>query len=421
MKQSTAIVIGCGQRGTAYADYVIENGDKLKITAIADPHDGRREYAKNRYNVEDANVFKDWREIAALPKMADFVIIATQDNMHYEPALAFIEKGYDLLLEKPMAPTVRECREITEAAEKKGVKVVVCHVLRFTNFWRKLKDIIKNGDIGDIVTVVHMENVGNTHQSHSYVRGNWRKTAESTPMLLAKSCHDIDILQWLIGKECRRAQSFGSLVYFVPKNRPAGAPDYCMDGCPAAEECFYHAKKLYYDDKQSWFRAIAAEKADPTDDEVMAAIKHGPYGRCVFACDNDVVDHQVVNLEYEDGVTASFTMNAFNEGGRYIRIFGTKGEIYGDMEHETIDLFSFGTRKHTIFDLEKIKGDITGGHGGGDTGIMEDALNYFAGEQTTDSICDVRTSYLNHVTAFAAEESRLQGNVADVAEFEKNN
>ena len=421
MKQLTAIVVGCGMRGTAYADYSLEHGDRLKITAVADPNDNKRGHAKDKYKLDDSRVFKDWKEIAELPRMADFAIIATQDKMHYEPALAFIDRGYDLLLEKPMAPTAEECKAITKAAEKKGVKVVVCHVLRFTKFWYKLKDMIDDGEIGDIVSIVHMENVGNRHQSHSYVRGNWRNTSESAPMLLAKSCHDIDILQWLIGKKCRRVQSFGSLTYFTAKNRPKGAPDHCVQGCPEADNCFYNAVKLYYDDKgNDWFRGVAADKVAPTDEDVMEAITRGPYGRCVFACDNDVVDHQVVNLEYEDGVTVSFTMNAFNEGGRYIRIFGTKGEIYADMEHERIDLYSFAAREHTVIELDKINGDITGGHGGGDTGIIIDALKYFNNEPTSKSICDVRTSYLNHITTFAAEESRLCGKVIDVNEFADN-
>ena len=421
MKKLTAVIAGCGMRGTAYADYSLNHKDELAITAIAEPNDSRRENARNKYGVEDDMVFKDWRELAELPKAADFAIIATQDKMHFEAALAFIDKGYDLLLEKPMAPTAEECKMITEAAEKKGVKVVVCHVLRFTKFWYKLRDMIDNGDIGDIVCINHMENVGNRHQSHSYVRGNWRNTAESSPMILAKSCHDIDILQWLIGKKCIRVQSFGSLTYFKAENRPEGAPDYCVKGCPYIDTCPYSAVKLYYDDKNNnWFRGVAADKVNPTDEDVMKAITDGPYGRCVFACDNDVVDHQVVNLEYEGGATVSFTMNAFNEGGRHIRIFGTKGEITADMDRQYIDLYSFDTCKHTILELDKVKEDITGGHGGGDTGIVIDALKYFSDEPTSKSICDVRTSYLNHVTAFAAEESRLCGKVISVDEFSEN-
>ena len=223
MEKLTAIILGYGMRGQAYAKYAVSQPDKLKIVAVAEPEPSRRAYAKELHNIPDENLFDDWKKLAALPKMADFAIIGTQDQMHLEPALECIEKGYNLLLEKPMAPTAEECKIITEAAEKKGVKVIVCHVLRFTQFWTKLKDIIDNGDIGEIVSIIHTENVGNTHQSHSFVRGNWRNTEESAPMILAKSCHDTDIMQWLIGKDCKKVQSFGSLKHFRKENQPAYA------------------------------------------------------------------------------------------------------------------------------------------------------------------------------------------------------
>lgn len=421
MKKLTAIAVGYGMRTTAYAKYAVEHPDELEVVAVAEPVENKRNYAKELHNLPEDKVFTDWKQFAELPKLADFAIIGTQDNMHFEPAMMLIEKGYNLLLEKPMAPTPQECKKIAEAAEKKGVKVVVCHVLRFTKFWHKVKDIIDNGDLGDIVSVTHFENVGNLHQSHSFVRGNWRNSKESAPMILAKSCHDMDLLQWLIGKECNKIQSFGSLSYFNENNRPEGAPDYCVQGCPKADECYYNAVKVYYDDKENdWFRGVAANKVNPTDEDVMEAITNGPYGRCVFACDNDVVDHQVVNMEFEGGVTVSFSMNAFNLGGRHIKIFGTGGELYGDMEENTIDVYSFKTKKITRYENDKIVGDITGGHGGGDTGIMVDLIKYINGEPTGKSICDVRTSYMNHILSFAAEEARVTGNIIDVKKYAEN-
>lgn len=421
MKKLTAIAIGYGMRNLAYTEYALNHPDELEIVGVAEPIDNKRNHAKKLFSLPDDRVFSDWKEAAKQPKMADFAIIGTQDNMHFEPALAFIEKGYNLLLEKPMAPTPEECKTITEAAEKKGVKVIVCHVLRFTPFWRKIKDIIDDGDLGKIMSIVHMENVGNVHQSHSYVRGNWRNTAESSPMILAKSCHDMDILQWLICKECTKVQSFGSLSHFNPENKPEGAPDYCIQGCPKADECPYNAVKLYYDDKDNeWFRGVATKKVNPTDEDVMKAITDGPYGRCVYACDNDVVDHQTVNMEFEDGTTVLFSMNAFNLGDRRIRIFGTKGELNASMKEERIDVFSFKTRETTHYELDKVKDDITGGHGGGDTGIMIDTVKYFNGETPSKSICSLHTSYMNHLIAFAAEESRLNGNVIDLEEYSKN-
>ena len=245
MRKIQAVVLGYGNRGASYSDYSVKYPDELEIVAVADPIENRREYAAHLHGISQDKVYSDWREIAKQPKMADFAIIATQDHMHLEPALAMIEKGYDLLLEKPMATTPAECKQITEAAEKKGVRVIVCHVLRFTSFWTTLKSIIDSGAIGKVMSITHMENVGNRHQSHSFVRGNWRKTSEATPMILAKCCHDTDLIQWLIGKPCKKVQSFGSLTYFTKENKPTGAPARCTDGCPHADTCFYNAIKLY--------------------------------------------------------------------------------------------------------------------------------------------------------------------------------
>ncbi len=418
MKKLTAVVLGYGGRGTDYTKYVIDHPDQIEVVAVAEPNDSRRENAKNRHNLPDSALFTDWKQITDLPKMADFAIISTQDNMHIGPALACIEKGYDLLLEKPMAPTAKECKMIAEAAEKKGVKVIVCHVLRFTPFFCTIKDIIDEGTIGDIVSIMHAENVGNVHQSHSFVRGNWRNSKESSPMILQKSCHDLDILQWLIGKECKKVQSFGSLTYFTKENQPKGAPDRCTDGCPHAEECPYNAIKLYYDDKKNdWFRTTATEKVTPTDEDVWEALKTGKYGRCVYACDNDVVDHQVVNMEFEGGETVSFTMNAFNYGGRFIRIYGTMGEIVGDIDSGSINVFTFKDRKFTDYDINAKGNSITAGHGGGDTGIMVDLYKYFNNETPSKSICSIRTSYMNHIAAFAAETSRFTDTVIDMDKY----
>ena len=232
MKKMTAIVVGFGARGARYAEYSMKYPEELEIVAAADPIPNRLESAKNRHNIPDDMLFTNWKDLAALPKMADFAIVGTQDNMHYEPALALIDKGYDLLLEKPMAPTAWECKAITEAAEKKGVKVVVCHVLRYTDFWGKLKDLLDEGAIGEIKSIIHMENVGNEHYAHSYVRGNWRNAAESSCMILAKSCHDMDLLQWLIGKECKKVHSFGSLTHFNHEKQTRGRTGSLHSGLP---------------------------------------------------------------------------------------------------------------------------------------------------------------------------------------------
>lgn len=417
MKKLTAIVLGYGMRGQGYTHYSVNHPDELQIVAVADPVENKRNYAQERHNIPDDMLFSDWKDLIALPKMADFALVSTQDKYHLEPALACIEKGYNLLLEKPMAPTAKECKIIYEAAEKKGVKVIVCHVLRFTKFWYKLKDIIDDGILGDLMSIIHMENVGHLHYSHSYTRGNWRNCAESSPMILAKSCHDIDILQWLVGKDCKKVHSFGSLTHFRKENKPEGAPARCLDGCPHQATCPYDPVRFYVTGKKTGWEEVVANKVKPSDEEIMEALEKGPYGRCVYECDNDVVDHQVVNMEFDGGCTVSFTMSAFNEGGRFVRIFGTKGELVADMKSNVIDIFHFNTKEHEIIELNKQDESIFGGHGGGDTGIVIDALKYFGDETPSKSVCDLRTSYLNHITCFAAEESRLSGKVIDVQKF----
>ena len=422
MKKITAIVAGFGNRGKCYSRHLQNLYPDIKIVAVAEPIDIRRNYAKEMLSLSDDQLYLDWREIAALPKMADFAIIGLQDRDHHAAALALIDKGYDLLLEKPIASTARECKEITEAAEKNGTKVLVCHVLRFTKFYCAIKDILTAGTLGEIISMECKECVGNAHQSHSFVRGNWRKEETSAPMLLAKSCHDMDIIQWLMDKKCTRVQSFGSLTYFKPENKPAGAPDRCTDGCPHADTCPYSAIKLYYDDKKNlWFRGVATLRHDtPTDEDVEKALKEGPYGRCVFACDNNVVDHQVVNMEFEGGSTVSFTMNAFNRGGRFIHIYGTKGELSGQMGTGMLRLYSFETKTYTDIDTKATGTSLVSGHGGGDAGIITDLVEYFANDNRSNSICHIRTSYENHLIAFAAEESRINGTVVDLGEFEAN-
>lgn len=356
----------------------------------------------------------------AQPKFADVAVIATVDEMHYEPALKAIDLGYNLLLEKPVAQTAQECADIALAAQKKGVSVLVCHVLRYTPFFGKVKELLMADTIGEVMSAVHVEAVGNVHQSHSYIRGNWHCEAESTPMLLAKCCHDIDILQWLLGKPCKKVQSFGSLTYFTKENAPEGAPVRCADGgCPQADTCPYNCMKLYYDDKKNgWFRGAStrniAKGAEPTDEEVMQALKTTDYGLCVFHANNDVVDHQVVNMEFEGGATASLTMNCFNKGGRYIRLFGTKGELYANMADKEITIYTFEDKQYSHVQVAATEESILGGHGGGDIGIVQELYDYLSGEYNGYRAADIFTSVKNHFIGFAAEKARHNNTVEDV-------
>jgi len=347
-------------------------------------------------------------------------VIATMDRDHYDLATKAINLGYDLLLEKPIAPTPEECKGITDLAVEKGSKVIIGTVLRYTELFITLKQLLDSGKIGDIISINHEECVGNLHQSHSFVRGNWGNSERSSHMLLQKTCHDFDILQWLIGKKCKKVQSFGSLTYFTAKNAPEGATEFCSDGCPHAETCIYNAVKLYYDDKENdWFRTDATKIVNPSDEEVMNVLKTKLYGKCVYKCDNDVVDHQTVNMLFEDDITVAFTMNAFNKGGRFIHIMGTKGEIRAATDGETpITLYDFDTMETQTIDIVAADGMVNG-HGGGDIGIVRTLYDYLTGDYKGASVPDINESCYSHMIVFAAEKARETGSIIDVDDYIK--
>ena len=426
MKPISVIIIGAGSRGGGYARRMKDRPDKYQVIGVADPVEGRRRKIQEMFDLPEEMCFLSWEDILSRPKFADLAVISTMDDIHYEPAMKAIELGYNLLLEKPVAQTAKECAEISLAAEKKGVSVLVCHVLRYTPFFKSIKKILMDGVIGDVMSIMHVEAVGNVHQSHSYIRGNWHSESETSPMLLAKCCHDIDIIQWLIDKPCKKVSSFGDLTYFKPENAPKGAPARCADGgCPIADTCPYNCIRLYYDDKENnWFRSAAtrniAQNVKPTDEEVMTALKTTDYGLCVFHANNDVVDHQVVNMEFEGGVTASLTMNAFNKGGRYIRIFGTKGELYANASDTEITVYTFEDKEIKKIPIMKTEESILGGHGGGDDGIIHELYEYMSGSYTGYCAADINISVKNHLIGFAAEKARHNDTVVSIDEFDKN-
>ena len=423
MKKLKVIVIGAGSRGMCYSSKMLEYPDKFEVVAVAEPMGYKRRQLQKMYGIPDEMCFESWEPLTELGRIADFAVIATPDRLHYAPAMKAISIGYDLLLEKPMAPTERECVEIANAAREKGVKVVVCHVLRYAPMFVAIKDIIDKGELGEIISVNHEECVGNVHQSHSFVRGNWGNSERSSTMLLQKSCHDLDILQWLLGKECKKIQSFGKLTHFKAENAPEGAPERCTDGCPHESSCPYSALKLYLNSKDDhWFRPAAAHSVErenfvPTNEDVLKALQTTQYGKCVYKCDNDVVDHQTVNMLFEDDITVTFTMNAFNEGGRYIHIMGTKGELRAAMKgNAPIEITDIMTKEKRTVDSAARDG-ILGGHGGGDNRIILALHDYFTEGKGKENITEADISCRNHMLVFAAERSRETGATVDVAEF----
>jgi len=409
MKLVTAVLIGAGDRGRAYANYALNNPDRLKIIGVADPSEASRNEVMKKHGIPETMCFSTWEEVFERKKFADAVMICTQDKIHYGPSMKSIETGYDILLEKPIAPTREECFALAGAAEVKGVKFAVCLVLRYSKFFMEIKKIIDSGLVGKIVSIVHNGNVGFMHYAHSFVRGNWRSSEDSSPVILQNACHDIDIIQWLIGKKCLRVSSFGSLIYFNKDNCPPGAPLRCTDNC--MYDCPFDANKWYSQDTseiyRGWFRSAAVGCPNPSDDQVKAALETGPFGRCVFQCDNDVVDHQIVNMEFEGGATAVFSLCAFTPViSRTIKVMGTKGQIRGSMEENSIDVTSFLTLKEHRIDTktnEKSKTELVDSN----KGIIDAFCEYVNGVYSCGSLPDIRTSADSHMICFAAEESRL--------------
>ena len=423
MKQYTFITIGCGGRGTTYTTEMLKMPEKYKLVGMADPLAQRRRRYTEKFGISPEQCYESWQDILSKPKMADIAIIATLDHMHYEPAMKAIELGYNLLLEKPVANSEKECIDIANAAKKKGVKVLVCHVLRYTPFYKKVKSIVKSGILGEVMSVEQSEAIGDVHFSHSYVRGNWHNTSTSAPMLLAKSCHDLDVIQWLVDKPCTKVSSFGDLTYFTAKNAPEGAPESCVDGnCPHRENCIYDCHKIYIDDIsgvwKSIFRNIHSTKPDFTDEDVIETLRKTTYGKCVFHSDNNVLDHQVVNMQFEGGATATLTVNAFNRGGRYTRVYGTKGELYAFFSDKEINVRTFADRRKFTMPVEETTSEsIAGGHGGGDAGIAFDLYNFMEGNEIELGASEIGISVYNHMIGYAAEEARHTDTVVDMDAF----
>ena len=407
MKPVTAVILGAGSRGSTYAGYAKEFPGELQIVAVAEPRADRRNNLADELNIPESMRFASWQELLAVPKMADCAFVCTLDDDHTEPALKAMELGYHLLLEKPMSNSEAECRRIVDTAAQTGRKLAVCHVLRYTPFFMTLRELIDRGEIGEVTTINQIENVGYWHQAHSFVRGNWRTVRETSPMILQKSCHDMDIILWLMGKDCRRVHSFGSLRHFCQENVPEGAPERCLDGCPHADTCPYYAPKLYLDmNLTGW--PVDVITTDLSEEGRRRALEEGPYGRCVYRCDNDVVDRQVVNLEFEGGAVATFTMTGLTaDFSRQLKIFGTRGQIQADMGTKEIVVQRFGEQKRAI----PVETAVSG-HGGGDYGILRDFLAVLreGGESRTSA----QISLQSHLICFAAEKSRTEHIVVEL-------
>ncbi|KDQ21353.1 hypothetical protein BOTBODRAFT_150136 [Botryobasidium botryosum FD-172 SS1] len=428
----TAILVGAGLRGTRYASYAQHYPD-LVIVGVAEPNPHRRAAFAEEYQLRDDHVFKDWKEILQHPQLADAVIVATLDNLHVEPTVNLSRLGYHVLLEKPMATRVEDCIELAEEVEKTGVVLGIGHVLRYSYFNLVVKKIVEGGYLGDIINIQHIEPFRLHSFVHSYVRGHWRNEKISTFALLAKSCHDVDLMHYFVGRKFARVSSFGSVRHFRQSQKPAAAKNVnrCLD-CPLQDTCDFSAKRLYMNGNTGW--PVNTVSSTPEDMESVAhALRTGPYGKCVWDTDNDAVDHQVVNMEFESNgedqgaPTGTLTMVAMSTGTnrRKTRIFGSRLELEADEEAEEIRLTDLQTlqtmviRPHEDFDLPEI--DLMSGHGGGDYNLVrhfvEGVRAHKAGLSTEGYVPSVQETLASHIFVFAAEHSRKTGVVQSVDEY----
>ena len=425
MGVTTVVIAGAGGRGRlTYAPYSKKFPEQMKLVAAADRIPERLQEMKQEYGLSEEHCFSTVEEMFAQPKMADMAFICTQDQEHVLHACLALEKGYDLLLEKPVSADGKECRQLLEKAERLGRSVTVCHVLRYAPFYQRLKKLLEEGAVGQIVSIQASENVGYWHQAHSFVRGNWRRSGETSPMILQKCCHDMDLLVWLTDSRCKRISSMGSRSHFREENAPEGAPRYCMEGCPVKEQCPYDAEKIYITDEVTGYDAKGAGwlqnavMVQPTREGLLETLRTSPYGRCVYRCDNDVVDNQSVTMEMENGVTVGFHMCGLNRNNyRAIHIMGTKGDITGNLEEEVLVLHRFGGEEETLrIDAR----ETASGHSGGDYGMLHDMFE--ARSQGRATLTSLRQSLESHYMALAAEQSRLSGGaMIDLREFAGGN
>ncbi len=407
----TVAILGVGARGgNAYGKLINKFPEKYDIVALCDKREDRLEYYGELFGVKEENRFTCEDEFFK-EKRADLLVVATPDTAHICHAIKAFGTGYDILVEKPLTDNEEECRELLEAQEKYGCRALVCHVLRYAPAYTKLYEVVNSGKIGRLLDINWTEPVGYWHQAHSYVRGNWRNTADSAPMILAKCCHDLDLIQWYAKSKCKSVSSIGALDFFKPECAPEGAAKRCPD-CPHKDTCPYSAYRIYIErwkqfgsPTHEWpYNVVTAEPVN--EEKIRAAIETGPYGRCVFHCDNNVVDHQTVQMLFENGITATLHMNAFTlHGGRRVAMHGTYGEIY--MDEKTISIDVFGKPTEVISVDALLEADY--GHGGGDLKLVEALYDMMEGNAGLET--SLEASVESHLMGIKAEESRLMGGI----------
>jgi hypothetical protein len=414
-KPVTAITLGAGNRGNVYGGFAVANPNLLDIIGVAEPIPFRNDKYSKLHQIAAENRFNTWEDVLKRPKFADAVIISMPDNLHYEPCMKALEMGYDILLEKPIAPTEKECRDILALAKKKGRIVAVCHVLRYAPYFVKMRELIAAGAIGQVMSVQHLEPIEHTHMAHSYVRGNWHNSKQTTPILLAKSCHDLDIIKWVIDKPSEEIIAMGDLKWFKSANAPEGSTARCTDGCKVERECPYSAIKEYVE--RGTRNSVLDIPADTVDKKavIMERLKTTNYGRCVYRMDNDQPDHYITSIRFKDGVTANFSMEAFaSYHGRRTRVFGSMGDMVGDMTELVVNDFKTKKSVTLIPVAQDVEGYKNSGHGGGDWLLAKDFVQAVAHQDPKMLTSTIDESIESHLMGFMAEKSRKTKKVTAV-------
>ncbi len=397
------VVIGAGNRAHKYLEYARRHPERLQPVAIVESNDLRRNETADRFNVAESSRYSDYNDFFARPVTADAVLIATPENIHFDPCMKALDAGYHVLLEKPIAQNYEECQAIARRARERGVLVGICHVLRYHPYFAKMKEIVASGDLGKIISINHVSAVGIDRATHCYVRGLWRRAEMTNPMLLAKCCHDIDFLLWITGSPCHKISSFGSLRWFRAANAPEGSAKRCID-CLVEKECPYSALDLYCN-RRDWISNFDVPQGHTLDEVLAKELREGPYGRCVYHCDNNVVDHQVVAMELADETTISLSMDIFTqEDCRRTHIRMTHGEIFGDEKSLHVRRFRNGTEE--ICNFEKLAGSPF--HAGADLQLVEDFVDALT-RSDHPFLTTVEESIESHRICFEAERSRLSG------------
>lgn len=408
----TIAILGCGSRGRVYCNQIaLHHLQEVKIVAVCDQNAAKAQEVAGLSRC-DPQIFTDTESFFKQGKLADVLVIATQDKDHHAHAMRALALGYNLLLEKPVATNQAAVQQIADTAAEKGCFVLVCHVLRYSAFYKKIAELLHSGAVGQVMNIEHTENVGYWHFAHSFVRGPWRNGAQSNPLCVAKCCHDFDLLYWYMGCDCTAVSSYGSRRYFCTENKPEGAAQYCLQNCPAGASCPYSAAKIYLEPSvpgappiSNWASTQITGKPNPTDAELRAALTTGPYGRCVFACDNTVCDHQVISMTWQNGATATLTINPFSKDCyRRISVSGTLGELYGADCNDYLTLNTFlGNKSERI----SLADSSTEGHCGGDKGLIDTLVKVMKGEAVEqDYLTTIDRTLKSHRIAFAAEECR---------------